>query len=199
MKLMKQVLVIGVAALALAAATAALAQERIRSYQLVNTNFGTSYYLTGGSNVLTGMGYVTYTGGTNPVSGNALAGMGVTNNYQGPGGVPVDLSPLQSGQFMWVITTHSATNATYPTASVASNEVYQLDVRPDAAGTIWISNFLSQTVTQNSTFTNTTATVYGAPNGTNVFTGYYWARWSGFNTAATNPVITDKNQFNIYR
>lgn len=175
------------------------AQERIRTIQMTNTAFGTSYYLQGGSNVLSGPGLISYQGGTNNQTGNMMAGMTVSNNWQGNTGVPFSLVDLQTVQVLWTIWSHSITNSTYPIASVASNETYTLDLSPVPDGSIWISNAVSQTVTQNSTLTNQATVMFPAINGTNAFTGYYWARWSGFNTSATNPVVTDKNQLNFFR
>jgi hypothetical protein len=179
-------LVIGVAALALAAVTVAQAQERVRvTGPLINTNFGTAYYLTGGSNVMTGMGLVTWTGGTNSVTlTNAQAA------YSGSSGVPVYIGNMRSQPFYWDL-------AGYAAAAGTSNTVAGIDLSSD--GTYWTSNSITATLAMTGTSTNESLTYFPATNGVNVLSGWQWARWSYASTAQLTNVTLLRNQFNQLR
>jgi hypothetical protein len=169
MKFMKSMLVIGVAAFALAAATTARAQERQHAFSFVNTGIGTAYYSIGGTNVLVN-GNLVYQGGTNTVS--------MTNGaiYAAATAVPVPGAPLQNVPVTLELAVSLPSGGTNGSASTA-----QLSVSPD--GVYWLSNQVTLAISPIAGITNVATVTIPLINGTNVFTDMAWVRWDYYSGA----------------
>jgi hypothetical protein len=188
-------LLIGVAVIGLATGfeSSAQAQERFRAFQLQNTAFGTTYFLSGGTNQSQGEGTYVYTGGTNSVTITNNAGGGAVSYYSNSTAIPFPLGFAQNVPVWWDLAATASGTGT-------SNLVFGLDLSFDNVN--WISNAVTATLALTGSNNLATAVVYfplGNGGSTNIFSGYTWGRWSYISTTQTNPVTVSQNQLQVYR
>lgn len=190
-RIAKAVLIgVAVVGLAMGFESSATAQERFIYKQMTNTAFGTAYFLTGGSNIVTGNGYQIYQGGTNSVTlTNLLASQNVISNSPSTA-TPFSLDFAQNVPVWWDASAYAGGTGT-------SNLVLQLDLSPN--GSTWIVQAVTATLPLTGTSTNEQLFYFALSNGTNVFSGYSWARWSFAYSTQTNNVTVVKNQLQVYR
>lgn len=163
-----------IAAVALAVVTLSLtaeAQLQFKALPLTNSAFPTAYAPVNRTNTVT-----------------------ITNSatWSPTGASLVNLAPLQGVPVWWDVATSAGGIGT-------SNTVLAVDLSSDAQGQYWASNAVSVTVAQTGTNVNNLHAYFALNNGTNVFSGYQWARWSYASTAQTNGVTLLQNEFKVVR